>query len=68
MNGLPIFLSWTCCQTTLPLLSSEIDVPVWGEISVTVDLLKGELAGTGLTEDQAPQVAERWAIWRAEKQ
>ena len=44
-----------------------VEVPVWGEIGVVVEscaeLPDGELA----TEDQAAQLAERWAIWRAEK-
>ena len=45
----------------------SIDVPVWGEISVTVDLLLDELAGKTDAEDRRPTIAERWAIWRAEK-
>ena len=44
-----------------------IDVPVWGEISVTVDLLKKELQGKTETVDQRDEVAERWEIWQKEK-
>ncbi len=44
-----------------------VDVPVWGEISVTVAALAQALAGQTHTEDQRPQVVERWAIWREEK-
>lgn len=44
-----------------------VTVPVWGEISVVVEQLQQALAGTAQTEDQRSQVAERWAIWRAEK-
>ncbi len=45
----------------------KIDAPVWGEISVTVRLLK-EALGSGIqTENQTPQVAGRWDIWRKEK-
>ena len=44
-----------------------IDVPVWGEIGVTSALLRERLAGRTTTEDQRAMVAERWAIWRAEK-
>jgi thiamine pyrophosphate-dependent acetolactate synthase large subunit-like protein/nitrite reductase/ring-hydroxylating ferredoxin subunit len=44
-----------------------VDVPVWGEIGVTVGLLRDELAGITDTVDQRPEVAERWKIWRAEK-
>ncbi|MCA9711317.1 MAG: Rieske 2Fe-2S domain-containing protein [Myxococcales bacterium] len=44
-----------------------VDVPVWGEISVTVAALREALAGADHLEDQRPQIAERWRIWRAEK-
>src|SRR5262249_30560037 len=44
-----------------------VDCPVWGEIGVTVDLLQAALPDTLTTDDQAAQLAERWAIWRAEK-
>jgi thiamine pyrophosphate-dependent acetolactate synthase large subunit-like protein len=43
-----------------------VQVPVWGEIGVTVEILKRELAGTEMV-DQRPEIAERWKIWRAEK-
>ena len=45
-----------------------VDVPVWGEIGVTARLLKDRLAGGTGAVDQRPEVAERWAIWREEKQ
>lgn len=45
----------------------KIDVPVWGEISVTVELLKEALAGKTDTIDQRVEVAKRWAIWKSEK-
>ncbi|MEM6571588.1 MAG: thiamine pyrophosphate-dependent enzyme [Planctomycetota bacterium] len=45
-----------------------VTVPVWGEIATTVDQfmagLDGDLAGT----DVRGEIAERWAIWRAEKE
>ncbi len=44
-----------------------VDVPVWGEISVTVAALRSALGTCEHTEDQRPQIAERWTIWRAEK-
>ena len=47
----------------------KIDVAVYGEISRTVGLMHD--AGEQLAEhkvDQAPEIAERWKIWRAEKQ
>ncbi|OEK06258.1 thiamine pyrophosphate-dependent enzyme [Roseivirga misakiensis] len=45
----------------------KIDVPVWGEISVTVDLLKKGLSGKTDTVDRRDEVAKRWAIWKSEK-
>jgi thiamine pyrophosphate-dependent acetolactate synthase large subunit-like protein len=43
-----------------------VDCPVWGEVGVTVDLLRAALPDRLATE-QSAQLAERWAIWRAEK-
>jgi thiamine pyrophosphate-dependent acetolactate synthase large subunit-like protein len=40
---------------------------VWGEIGVTVGILRERLAGGTAAIDQRPEIAERWAIWRAEK-
>lgn len=45
-----------------------VDVPVWGEIGMTVEILKQRLAGVDHTVDQRSEVAERWRIWRAEKE
>lgn len=44
-----------------------IDVPVWGEISIVVKQLQTALTGQVDTEDVQSEIAERWAIWRAEK-
>jgi pyruvate oxidase len=44
-----------------------VDVPVWGEIGVTVRLLRQGLEGGHDAESQRAEVAERWAIWREEK-
>ena len=47
----------------------SIDVPLWGEIGVTVELLKQGLTEASLSVvDQLPEIADRWAIWREEKQ
>ena len=43
-----------------------VDCPVWGEIGVVVDQLRAAL-GTRTDTRQREQLAERWAIWRAEK-
>jgi len=44
-----------------------VDVPVWGEIGVTVGLLCDRLAAPSDRVDQTAEVAERWRLWRAEK-
>ncbi|MFK7844109.1 MAG: thiamine pyrophosphate-dependent enzyme [Rhodothermales bacterium] len=45
-----------------------IDVPLWGEIGVTVNLLRQNLETDQLqATDQTPEIADRWAIWRKEK-
>ena len=45
-----------------------IDVPVWGEIGVAARLLKDALSGEHNAIDQRPDLKERWAIWRTEKE
>ena len=45
----------------------SIDVPVWGEISVTTKLLALALIDKTTTIDQKEEVASRWQIWRNEK-
>ena len=45
-----------------------VDVPVWGEIGITVGLLAEALVGKTATVDGRSETAERWKIWRAEKQ
>jgi len=45
-----------------------IDVPVWGEIGVTVEALHDRLDDESLAaRSQRDEVADRWAIWREEK-
>ena len=45
-----------------------VDVPVLGDVAVTADQLRETLAATETNcRDLTPEVAERWAIWRAEK-
>jgi pyruvate oxidase len=46
----------------------EVEVAVFGEISRTLDIFKEELCGQTNTIDQTPEIAERWAIWKEEKQ
>ena len=45
-----------------------VDVPVWGEIGITVDLLARAVAEDGAASaDHRGEIADRWRIWRAEK-
>jgi pyruvate oxidase len=44
-----------------------VSVPVWGEIGLTAERLCAALPTAIDTLDQRPELAERWAIWRAEK-
>jgi thiamine pyrophosphate-dependent acetolactate synthase large subunit-like protein len=45
----------------------RVEVPVWGEIGVTLRILGEQIDGQMDTTDQCPEIAERWAIWRQEK-
>lgn len=44
----------------------SVDIPLWGEISVTVDLLAKGLKTTKKVDRKA-EIAERWKLWRQEK-
>ncbi len=44
-----------------------VDIPVWGEIGVTVGLLRERLAAGAAAIDQRDEIAARWKIWRDEK-
>ena len=45
-----------------------VEVPVWGEVAVTANAIRQSLPSASGTVDRRSEVAERWAIWRAEKQ
>jgi len=45
----------------------KIDVPVWGEISITTERIIEETKDKKPIGSQEKEVAERWAIWRKEK-
>lgn len=45
----------------------RVQVPVWGEIGVTIRLLGEEVARGGEWIDQREEIARRWQIWRDEK-
>jgi thiamine pyrophosphate-dependent acetolactate synthase large subunit-like protein/nitrite reductase/ring-hydroxylating ferredoxin subunit len=46
----------------------KVDVPVWGEIATTVEILRGRLAGSTNATDQREEIATRCRIWRTEKE
>lgn len=45
-----------------------VTVPVWGEISIVVEQLKTALEGNINTSERREEIAQRWQIWRQEKQ
>ncbi len=45
----------------------KVDVPVWGEISRTIEILNTRIKDEINTEDQREEVALRWKIWDKEK-
>ena len=45
-----------------------VTVPVWGEIGITAKRMVAEISSATNTVDQRMELAERWAIWREEKQ
>ena len=46
----------------------KVDLPVWGEIGITATRLNRALQGKSRPDDQRVELADRWAIWRAEKE
>lgn len=45
-----------------------VTVPVWGEVGITARLIAGNLPKSVAAEDQTAEIAERWAMWRREKE
>lgn len=46
----------------------SVEAAVWGEISVTVDMLSQQLGSTENKFDHTAQIQDRWNIWKEEKQ
>lgn len=44
-----------------------VEIPVWGDISVTTEAIIDELPNPSESIDQRPDIAERWNQWRQEK-
>lgn len=45
----------------------KVDAAVWGEISVTVEMLNQQLSNFSNKQNHLKEIASRWAIWKAEK-
>ena len=45
-----------------------VTVPVLGHVGVTARLLLDRIVANAARVDQRPEIAERWAIWRVEKE
>ncbi len=45
-----------------------VELPVWGEIGVTAEFLTTRLPDSIAAIDQRAEIAERWALWRTEKE
>lgn len=46
----------------------KVDIPVWGEIGVTVNILNESLKEYSGNKDRRSHIAERKAIWKTEKE
>ncbi|MCA0899119.1 thiamine pyrophosphate-dependent enzyme [Microbulbifer agarilyticus] len=46
----------------------KVTLPVWGDIGRTAQLVLGKLPDTPDTVDQRQELAQRWHIWREEKE
>ncbi len=45
-----------------------VELPIWGELGAFCEAIESKLEKSAHAEDQVSELAERWAIWRAEKQ
>ncbi|MBO0322260.1 Rieske 2Fe-2S domain-containing protein [Muricauda sp. CAU 1633] len=46
----------------------KVDAALWGEISETLSLIEERTQNAIDTVDQRPEIAQRWSIWREEKE
>lgn len=46
----------------------SVDIPVWGEIGVTIEAFRQQLDNAYQPASQREDIANRWKIWRDEKQ
>jgi len=72
------FSNHTGIESSKPIVQVDFDrmalgkfhpvtVPVWGEIGIAARMLRERLPRTVAATDQRAELAERWRIWRAEK-
>lgn len=45
-----------------------VDAAVWGEISVTIEMLHQQISSLDNKINQTKEIAERWDLWKKEKQ
>ena len=45
----------------------SIDAAVWGEISITVEMMSEQIKSLDNKEDRSAEIAQRWEIWTNEK-
>ena len=45
----------------------SIDAAVWGEISITVEMMSEQITSLDNKEDRSAEIAQRWEIWTNEK-
>lgn len=73
------FSNHTGIEASKPIVQVDFDrmalgkfhpvaVPVWGEVGVTAGLMAAGLPARPGAIDQRAELAERWALWRAEKE
>lgn len=46
----------------------SVDAPVWGEISVTIEMLNNQISSLENKIDRKPEITQRWDLWKKEKQ
>lgn len=73
------FSHHTGIEPTKPIVQIDFDrmhlgkghavtMPVWGEIGETLSILRNKRPSSTANIDQTQEIAERWAIWRREKE
>jgi len=45
-----------------------VELPIWGDVGAFCDALRGADCTNPSADKQIPELAERWDIWRREKQ